>query len=166
MKPAGWLSALLFLVLGACAGRPANVMLPVGGSAPGTRQVSLLVATTRRPLADPATLFGGDRSLTTSFVDIGVSIPPNHRVGELEWPDPRARRPGNAVRDRAGGPDRPGCLSRLVAQGGPAQRPAPGAALRPRLQQPLRRGRLPLRADRRRQRFARDPGPVHMAVAR
>jgi esterase/lipase superfamily enzyme len=71
-------------------------MLPVSGGAPGTTKIPLLVATTRKatPL-DPGTLFSGERSRRTSFSRINVSVPPAHRVGEVEWPD---QSPGDPAR--------------------------------------------------------------------
>jgi esterase/lipase superfamily enzyme len=91
-----WPVALICLVMAGCAG-PRNVMLPVSATAPGTQSVSLLVATTRRATPeDPGTLFSGERSRRTSFSQIDISIPPIHRVGEIEWPEDT---PGDPARN-------------------------------------------------------------------
>jgi esterase/lipase superfamily enzyme len=48
----------------------------------------MLVATTREPSGDPATLFSGERSATLSMTDVAVSIPPDSRrkPGTVQWP--------------------------------------------------------------------------------
>ncbi|MEJ7016572.1 esterase, partial [Sinorhizobium meliloti] len=57
------LSALLALaLLAGCGGHPKGVMTPVALAQPSnTSQVDMLVATTRQPSGDPATLFSGER---------------------------------------------------------------------------------------------------------
>jgi esterase/lipase superfamily enzyme len=46
-----------------------------------------MVATTRAPVVEPVgVMFGGARGLGNDFADIVVSIPPNHRPGEVSWP--------------------------------------------------------------------------------
>nr|WP_261336742.1 alpha/beta hydrolase [Rhizobium leguminosarum] len=62
-------------------------MQPVALAA-GTRtmQVDMLVATTRQPSGDPATLFNGERSTKPFMTDVAVSIPPKREAGTVQWP--------------------------------------------------------------------------------
>ncbi len=80
-------AALLCLALAAC-GRPEGVLAPIGGAAPGASLVDMLVATTRKPAADPGILFTGERKPDVSLTNIVVSVPPDaaRRVGEVQWP--------------------------------------------------------------------------------
>jgi esterase/lipase superfamily enzyme len=50
----------------------------------------------RRRSADEAILFTGERSMHISYAEIGVSIPPDHKAGEIEWP---SRTPGDPARN-------------------------------------------------------------------
>ena len=89
------LLALATTVAG-CSSRPYGDLI-VGATAPGARTVDLLVATTRAPVLEPpGVMFGGSRGKGLDFADIVVSIPPQHRPGEVEWP---ARAPGDPERD-------------------------------------------------------------------
>lgn len=78
--------AVLLAGLAGCAGRPEGLMRPVTAAADVGREVTLFVATTRRTAEDEAILFTGERSRTLAFARIGVSIPPTHKPGEIEWP--------------------------------------------------------------------------------
>lgn len=88
--------SLTLIGLASCAHRPENVFLPVATNpAPGTSQVEMLVATTRRASKIPGEMFGGERG-DPAFADIVISIPPDRvrKIGEVEWPkvipaDPR-----------------------------------------------------------------------------
>lgn len=82
--------AILFgflLTLAGC-GHPSGVMRPVasGEGMPGTVKVDMLVATTRQPSGDPATLFNGERSPKPYLTDVAVSIPPKRESGTVQWP--------------------------------------------------------------------------------
>jgi esterase/lipase superfamily enzyme len=80
--------AIVFLALSlvACASRPETGFLSaVAYSPPGAVDHTLLVATTRERDDRPGTLFNGDRATATSYAEITVSIPPNHKQGEIEW---------------------------------------------------------------------------------
>ena len=93
-------SISLAIVLGACAGRPAQgVLVPVAQSAEGTSRVNVLVATTRqRSAADAGEMFNGERAEDVSYAAVTVSIPPDNsrKSGEINWP---ASLPGNPNRD-------------------------------------------------------------------
>ncbi|MFK4771709.1 alpha/beta hydrolase [Rhizobium sp. ZW T2_16] len=88
-----------FLVLSGC-GHPSGVMQPVAldASGPKTAQVDMLVATTRQPSGDPATLFNGERSPIPYLTDVAVSIPPRREAGTVQWPK---RLPANPSTDFA-----------------------------------------------------------------
>lgn len=65
-------------------------MAPVAVTSPtpGTSTVDMLVATTREPSGDPATLFSGERDAGTFLTDVAVSIPPDtaRKSGTVQWP--------------------------------------------------------------------------------
>jgi esterase/lipase superfamily enzyme len=86
-------------ILSGCA-HPTGVMQPVAltASMPKTAQVDMLVATTRQPSGNPATLFNGERSPTPYLTDITVSIPPKRAPGTVEWP---SKLPPNPATDFA-----------------------------------------------------------------
>jgi esterase/lipase superfamily enzyme len=58
----------------------------------------MLVATTRRAVADPGKLFSGERGNGLSFANIIVSVPPDRtrEAGEIQWPKTS---PGNPATD-------------------------------------------------------------------
>ncbi|MGO7635508.1 alpha/beta hydrolase [Rhizobium leguminosarum] len=95
------LIALLVLLPGLYAcGHPSGVMQPVAltATAPRTAQVDMLVATTRQPSGDPATLFNGERSPKPYMTEIAVSIPTKREPGTVQWPQ---RLPPNPATDFA-----------------------------------------------------------------
>jgi esterase/lipase superfamily enzyme len=80
--------ALVFLAfsLVACASRPETGFLSaVAYSPPGAVDHTLLVATTRERDERPGTLFNGDRASATDYAELTVSVPPDHKEGEIEW---------------------------------------------------------------------------------
>ena len=94
----GRAAAVVFLVaaLAGCASRPYGGLI-IGTTAPGASRVDLLVATTRAPVNEPAgVMFGGARGRGFEFADIVVSIPPERKVGEVQWP---SSPPGDPQRD-------------------------------------------------------------------
>lgn len=102
MRPArGWLlraalTVSLALSVGACSTLQ-GVLVPVDEPVPGTSQVDMLVATTRKKV-DPVQMFSGDRGPGAAFANITVSIPPAlaRQVGEVQWP---SKVPGNPATD-------------------------------------------------------------------
>lgn len=78
------------LLLTSCAGHPKGVMTPVAASSlsPTASRVDMLVATSRAPSGNPATLFAGERSPKPYLTDVAISIPSNskRKVGTVEWP--------------------------------------------------------------------------------
>ncbi|WP_431322826.1 alpha/beta hydrolase [Rhizobium sp. YTU87027] len=93
-------SAPLFLLLLTSCGHPNGVMTPVplSASVPSASKVEMLVATTREPSGDPATLFNGERSSKPHLTQITVSIPPKRETGTVQWPK---RLPPNPATDFA-----------------------------------------------------------------
>ena len=86
-------------VLAGC-GHPSGVMTPVAltTNTPKTSQIDMLVATTRQPSGNPATLFNGERSPKPYLTNIVVSIPPKRESGTVQWPE---RLPPNPATDFA-----------------------------------------------------------------
>ena len=77
---------LIAFSLVGCASRPESGFLSaVALSSPGAVDHTLLVATTRERDDRPGTLFNGDRATATDYAELTVSIPPNHKQGEIEW---------------------------------------------------------------------------------
>jgi esterase/lipase superfamily enzyme len=88
--------ALTWMLLLSACGHPQGVMQPIALGRPvaGASTVDMLVATSRQPSGDPATLFNGERSPRLNLTDVAVSIPPKRSAGTVEWPkrlppDPR-----------------------------------------------------------------------------
>lgn len=79
------LVALAF-TLAACGSRPETGFLaPVSQIEPRSTAHTVLVATTRQRDARPGTLFNGERATPLDFAKIVVSVPPQHKSGEISW---------------------------------------------------------------------------------
>jgi esterase/lipase superfamily enzyme len=80
------------LVLSACA-RPGPDTLALVEPPPGTKTVSILVASDRVPSEDKFRSFTSGRSGRLHYLEVTVSIPPGHKPPNIEWPrgkpDPR-----------------------------------------------------------------------------
>ncbi|KQY40620.1 MULTISPECIES: alpha/beta hydrolase [Rhizobium/Agrobacterium group] len=80
----------LVATLSACGGHAKGVMQPLNIAAEpkGNAVVDMLVATSRLPSGDPATLFSGERSVQASLTDVAVSIPSSkiRASGTVQWP--------------------------------------------------------------------------------
>ncbi len=78
------------LALSACGGHVTGVMQPLNLAAEpkGNAVVDMLVATSRLPSDNPATLFSGERSVQPSITDVAVSIPSDkaRAAGTVQWP--------------------------------------------------------------------------------
>jgi len=94
---AALLSALV--ALAACGSAPAGIV-GLDGAAISAAElavatpVKIFITTSREASDDASQFFSGERSETVSFAEVTVSIPPNHRIGEIERPkrlppDPR-----------------------------------------------------------------------------
>lgn len=84
------------LLLAGCAGDVTGTLVPVP-PVPDTPKVTMLVATTRAPDANPGVLFSGERG-QPAYAEITVSMPPDskRKPGEVQWP---SRLPGNPETD-------------------------------------------------------------------
>ena len=70
-----------------CASRPGPEVLTPVASAPGVKQRPIYVATNRKR-ADPSdNIFTSESAGTLNFAKFVVGIPPNHKQGQIEWPD-------------------------------------------------------------------------------
>lgn len=83
---------MLTSLLAACGSRPGPELLnETAASTPGTKVVTVYVATTRQ--RDQGGTFTSDRSRTLNYARFRISIPPVHKPGNIEWPgsspDPR-----------------------------------------------------------------------------
>ncbi|SFB32475.1 Esterase/lipase superfamily enzyme [Rhizobium sp. NFR07] len=81
------IACIIVLALAGC-GHPTGVMTPIAVTAatPKTPRVEMLVATTREPSGNRATLFTGERSPRAHLTEIVVSLPPGRKAGEVQWP--------------------------------------------------------------------------------
>jgi esterase/lipase superfamily enzyme len=77
-------------------GRPVGVMQSIAVTNKQTTKVDLLVATTRKPDANPAILFSGERGSGLKTDAVTISIPPNREIGQVQWP---SRIPGDPSRN-------------------------------------------------------------------
>jgi esterase/lipase superfamily enzyme len=86
----------LVIALTGCASRPEPALKLATLPAAGASSINLLIATTRRPSDDPGIRFGGERTLTTRFASMTVSIPARHQSGDIAWPQGGAPDAANA----------------------------------------------------------------------
>jgi esterase/lipase superfamily enzyme len=79
---------LLATVVAACATRPGPELLSPTqqASTPGARIVTLYVATTRTRQSPDSNVFTNGHSRQLNYAAFGISIPPDHRTGNIEWP--------------------------------------------------------------------------------
>ncbi|KZL21065.1 hypothetical protein PsAD2_01057 [Pseudovibrio axinellae] len=90
-------AVLVLAVLAGCASRPGPDALRVSlEEAPGTKEVSMLIATTRARSSEPHELYSSKRSEVLDFGSATISIPPNHEPGRIQWP---SSPPGNPATD-------------------------------------------------------------------
>jgi esterase/lipase superfamily enzyme len=83
----GVITLLAFVLLG-CAGRPGpEVLTPVAAS-PGVKTLQIYVATTRERESPSENVFTANRASALNFAKFAVSIPPDHKSGNIEMPTP------------------------------------------------------------------------------
>jgi len=85
------LVAVLLVLAAGCAPRPGDEALRVAPAEPAAETVTVHVATNRRALppdspGDAPPGFGTVRAPGLAAARFILSIPPDHRVGEIEWP--------------------------------------------------------------------------------
>lgn len=75
------------LVLAGCASRPGPETLRlINVQDPSAKMVTVYVATTRTPAPAGQLGYSAGRSPAMSFARYVISIPPNHKTAEIEWP--------------------------------------------------------------------------------
>ena len=83
----GVITLLAFVLLG-CASRPGpEVLTPVAAS-PGVKTLQIYVATTRERESPSENVFTANRASALNFAKFAVSIPPDHKSGNIEMPRP------------------------------------------------------------------------------
>ncbi len=81
-----WLPALATM-LAACATRPGpELLIPTGASTPGARVMTVYVATTRSRQTPDTNVFTNGHSRELNYAAFKISIPPEHRAGNIELP--------------------------------------------------------------------------------
>ena len=87
----------LALLLTGCASRPeVGALLANSQMSAGSKDHTILVATSRARDPRPGTYFGGERSQSVNYATLTVAVPPTHVPGKIEWP---SRAPGNPMTD-------------------------------------------------------------------
>jgi esterase/lipase superfamily enzyme len=85
------------IALCGCGTRPSSaVLIPIPSPIRGDKAVTVLVATTRDRSKDNLGTFTEARARNISYEEYLISVPPNHRPGQVEWP---AQIPGNPQKD-------------------------------------------------------------------
>ena len=87
-------AVLFFFILVGCAARPGpEVLTPVTASS-GEQTLQIYVATTREREISSGNVFTANRANALNFAKFVVSVPPNHKSGNIEMPtatpDPRS----------------------------------------------------------------------------
>ncbi|MGA0565158.1 alpha/beta hydrolase [Ancylobacter sp. VNQ12] len=81
------LAIVMLCVLAGCADRPGPELLRDSQiSVPGAHNVTVYVATTRQRDPNDQRAFTSERASRVSYGEYTISIPPNHRPGNIEWP--------------------------------------------------------------------------------
>jgi len=77
----------LLILLSACAGRPGPDMLNLAqASVPQAKTVTVFVATTRTVGEPGVSAYTDKRAQTMNYASYTVSVPPDHKAGNIEWP--------------------------------------------------------------------------------
>jgi esterase/lipase superfamily enzyme len=87
-------AVLLSVILAGCAARPGpETLTPVAASS-GGKALQIYVATTRERESSSGNVFTANRANALNFANFVVSVPPNHKPGNVEMPtatsDPRS----------------------------------------------------------------------------
>jgi esterase/lipase superfamily enzyme len=80
------IAVVLAVALLGCAGRPGPDVLTPVATAPGVKTQPIYVATTRKRAAPSENVFTAEHAGTLNFARFVVAIPPNHQLGNIEWP--------------------------------------------------------------------------------
>ena len=85
-KRVSLLVAAFAICLGGCATNAPSLLVPIEAAPENGSVVDLLAITTRAPSELPGQIYGSERGELSGHV-FKVSVPPNHEVGRLEWPN-------------------------------------------------------------------------------
>ena len=84
-------------LLTGCASRPeVGALLANYQMSAGSKDHTILVATSRARDPRPGTYFSGERSQSINYATLTVAVPSTHVPGKIEWP---SRAPGNPMTD-------------------------------------------------------------------
>lgn len=93
--------------LSACASRPGPWVLDTVRAEPTAKQVKVYSVTTRGRVTPNTNVYDASKSLDANYAELTVSIPPNHKPAQIEWPSKKIPDPkknfavvGQAVLDR------------------------------------------------------------------
>ena len=92
--------------LAACVSRPGPSVLETVRAEPTAKQIKVYAVTTRNRVTPNTNIYDAGKSIDANYAELTVSIPPNHKPSEIEWPDkkPNARKNfavvGQSVLDR------------------------------------------------------------------
>jgi len=94
--------ATLAVILPGCATRPGPEVLTPVAIAPGVKTLQVYVATTRERQSPSENVFTANRANALNFAKFAISVPPNHKPGEIEMPtNPSDPQTSFAVVDQA-----------------------------------------------------------------
>jgi esterase/lipase superfamily enzyme len=83
----------LVVMLAGCATRPGSDVLAPVASAPGVKTLALYAVTNRQRAAGANLVFTADAAAAPNYAKFVVTVPPDHKSGNIEWPqgtpDPR-----------------------------------------------------------------------------
>jgi len=71
----------------ACVSRPGPELLDTVAAAPDAKLVKVYSVSTRDRLKLNANVYGNGKSVDANYAELTVSIPPNHKSSQIEWPD-------------------------------------------------------------------------------
>ena len=78
--------ATLAVILTGCATRPGPDVLTPVAAAPGVKTMQVYVATTRERQSPSENVFTANRANALNFAKFVISVPPNHKPGDIELP--------------------------------------------------------------------------------
>jgi esterase/lipase superfamily enzyme len=72
--------------LAGCASRPGPAVLQTVQSVPAARQIKVYAVTTRNRVTPGTNVYDASKAVNANYAELTVSIPPNHKPSEIEWP--------------------------------------------------------------------------------
>jgi esterase/lipase superfamily enzyme len=81
---------MMVLVLAAglagCASRPGPAVLETVQAVPAAKTIKVYAVTTRNRVTPGTNIFDATKALNANYAELTVSIPPDHKPSEIEWP--------------------------------------------------------------------------------